>query len=428
MTLAYVGLVLFILVYFIRPNEWIPGTMYWPLGKIAALIALAGFVPSLLRQPRGVLSLPREMRYLLLLYLQLCLAIPFSIWRGGSFEVVIEGFSKVVLIALCTAMALNSLHRLRTVLFLQTSAMAVLALLTVATGQNRVMVDSAGEERLGGVLGGIFVNPNDLALALVLVLPVDVAFLFRTHNPLLKLSWAAAVVLMIYVVLATLSRGGLLAMMAALGVCLWEFGVKGRRRYLLILAAVGAALVVVTATRQYERRVESIFDLSQDPTGSGWARRTLLSRSILLTLEHPLVGVGPGNFQVLSGFWHGTHNTFTQLSSEAGILAAVLFILILQRSFANLRRVRTLAGHRPEYALLVTALRASLASYLVGGFFLQTAYQFFPYLLLGYVSALNQIAQNSHGELRSTDQACAAWDTHGSVPAFRQRPKAAWPV
>lgn len=69
-------------------------------------------------------------------------------------------------------------------------------------------------------------------------------------------------------------------------------------------------------------------------------RRLLLKESIAVTLRRPIFGVGVGNFPVyvngmnkeegrLKEAWHGTHNTYTQLSSETGIPGLAIFIGIL---------------------------------------------------------------------------------------------------
>src|SRR5207249_4894978 len=61
-----------------------------------------------------------------------------------------------------------------------------------------------------------------------------------------------------------------------------------------------------------------------------------LDQSIRYTLEYPIFGLGLGNFGVASGTdvgrpeaWRTTHNTYTQISSEAGIPALMLFVGLL---------------------------------------------------------------------------------------------------
>ncbi len=87
-------MLLFIVIYFGRPEDWIPGTALIPFALIAGVIAFLGVAASVVNGRR--LYLPKEMWLMLLLVCQLWLTVPFSSWRGGSFQVV-SNFSKVSL-------------------------------------------------------------------------------------------------------------------------------------------------------------------------------------------------------------------------------------------------------------------------------------------------------------------------------------------
>jgi O-antigen ligase len=81
----------------------------------------------------------------------------------------------------------------------------------------------------------------------------------------------------------------------------------------------------------------------------------LLKHSLIFTMQHPLFGVGPGNFVVADdsysktiglrkGSWLGTHNSYTQVSSELGIPAFLFFVaavaMALKGSYAVYQRTR----------------------------------------------------------------------------------------
>ncbi|HEX9596597.1 MAG TPA: O-antigen ligase family protein, partial [Anaerolineales bacterium] len=238
------------------------------------------------------------------------------------------------------------------------------------------------------------------AFALALVFPVGVFFMLQTKNVVAKLVWGAMLLAMVYCVVLTLSRGGLLALAAAVLLVLWQFGIKRKRRYLIPLAVLGALAIVAVSPGQFAARVESIFNPTLDATGSGWARRELLSRAIDVTLASPLLGVGPGNFPVLSGNWKGAHNTYLQLSAEGGIPALLIYFVILGYSFRNLRRIQRQSSD-PQIQDLTSALFAALGCYVIGAFFADTVYHFFPFLIFGYVSALyiyvTSLAQPAEG-------------------------------
>src|SRR5437016_10460786 len=90
---SYFAVLLFSIIYFARPEDWVPGTSDIPVAKIAGFVVLGTFLLNLLGRTK--LNVSRGVLLLFALFGQLCLAIPFSTWRGESFDVVYE-FSKIV--------------------------------------------------------------------------------------------------------------------------------------------------------------------------------------------------------------------------------------------------------------------------------------------------------------------------------------------
>jgi len=384
---AYFWLLAFFVVYCARPEDWVPGLRSVPLAKITAVLALAAFALSLGQARR----LPREVLYLFLLFAQLCLTAAFSpVWRGGAFNAVFA-FSKIVVIVPVVVLAVSTLARLRWLIFTQTASVFAIAIVSVVKGQLRT-------GRLQGALSGIYENPNELALAIVLTVPFCFFFMLRARGGFRKAAWFLAVGVMTYTLFLTGSRAGLLALVVTMGLLVYEFGVKTGRRYLLVLAGLAVFAMVLLAGGKVRERFEAMsygtVKSAEDASAyeSSVARRGLLWRSLAVTAEHPLLGVGPGNFAVVSGSWHVAHNTFTGFSAEGGLPALILFILLFWRAFDNVRKVQLLAQGQTEQKLLAGALRCSLVGFVVGAFFDSVEYHFFSYFLVAYTSALYAIA------------------------------------
>jgi putative inorganic carbon (hco3(-)) transporter len=386
--LAYAGLLLFVGIYFGRPEDWVPGLHSVPLAKIAGGIAILSFIVSASRQLK-VSAIPQEAFLMLGLFGQLCVAIPFAYYRTGSFEVVTGVFLKVLLVSLVVMLTVNSESRLRKLLLVQTIAMGVMA---VFSSWNYI------GGRAGGVVEGDFSNPNDFALCLVLAIPFAIMFFLTARGLLGRAIWGAASVVLVYTALITYSRTGFLALLAAAVACCYHYrSILMRRPTLIILCATLGVIVFFASPTGYGRRLATIVHPDQDDTGSAQERRFLLNRSIEVTLEHPLVGVGPGMFESLSGVWRQTHNTYTQLSSEAGLPALFIFLWLLQRAFRDNQEVRRICTRNGSLYLIAGASQASLCAFAVGAFFASVAYHFFPYLLIAYSVALRQIARSTAG-------------------------------
>lgn len=393
-SLAYLGVLLFSIVYFGRPEDWIPGAAMIPFARIAGILAMLGLVAGLAR--RSHLHLSKELLLLLLLFCQLCLALPFSTWKGGSFEIVINQFSKVVMISFILVQATNTWARLRALMFVHVAAVLIITVVSSFGGRH---IQTEG--RLDGAIGGIFANPNDLALNVALVSPFCVFFLRTCRSILARTIWLAALASIVYTVIATYSRSGFLSLLAAVIVSLWYFGLKQRRYVLSIAVILVAASLFALAPGRFASRMHSIVDSSLDENGSYESRRELLNRSIEAALRHPLVGLGPGQFAAVAGGWHVAHNSYTELAAEAGSPALLIFLLVLGYTFRLTGQIMASKSVGQDYHLVAAALRASLAAFVVAAFFASYEYQFFPYLLLGYVSALCNIVIRQRNQLHA---------------------------
>src|SRR5216684_2029366 len=408
---AYGWLLFFMVIYLARPEDWIPGLSAVPLAKIAGILAFIALVFAIGKARQ---RLAPEVICLILLCGQLWLTVPFSpVWRGGAFQGVSD-FSKVVVIVLVMVLSVRTVLRLRYVILIQAASVAVLAAVSVWKGryfQGRLVGDSS-----------TFGNSNDLALIIVVSLPLCLVFLFRSRSRLRKAAWAAAMLVMTYAVFRTSSRAGLISLTIATGICLWEFAVKGRRRYLLVVVGVvGVVFMVYFGSGVMSRLGSSAQSDNSGGVGAASAdevsaaqsteqRRALLIQSLKVTAQHPLFGVGPGNFSVVSGNWHVTHNSYTQMSSEGGVPALVLYVLILWNGFVNLRSTKRLSGTGLELKMFASGLRASLAAFVVGAVFASVAYQFFTYFLVFYTTVLYQIARRK----------CADHQLHSEQMAQRE--------
>jgi len=108
--------------------------------------------------------------------------------------------------------------------------------------------------------------------------------------------------------------------------------------------------------------------------------------------------VGMGNFRILNGTdlgrsdaWHVTHNTFTELSSEAGIPALVFFLLLMVTVVSHMRKVSERLSTDPSNQELRVLARATLVSTLslaCGWFFANLAYDRYSYYSAGIAAGL----------------------------------------
>jgi putative inorganic carbon (HCO3(-)) transporter len=390
---AYFWLAAFFIVYCARPEDWIPGLHLIPIAKISGLLALLALLLSLGRAKRRLQDLPLEILYLFLLIGQLFASAMISpVWRGGAFFNTLD-FAKAFVTVLVIVLAVTTLSRLRRLLFIQTASVVAVGVISVIKGHSR--------PRLTGVLHGIYENPNDLAFAIVLMLPFCFAFLLKTGSWIRKAGWAAAMLVLVTALFLTASRAGLIALIVTGMICLWHFAIKGRRPHLLIVVTVIVAALALFQGNKVKSRFLAMSGQEEasrvDNTsayGSYLQRRELMVRSWSGILKHPLFGIGTKNFVSYSGMWREVHNSFLQICVEGGLPALALYLLIFWQAFANLRRLKRIPDLDDETKLYYAAFQSTLVGFLVGASFAPEAYQYFPYFTVSYTWVLLAIAED----------------------------------
>jgi len=125
-------------------------------------------------------------------------------------------------------------------------------------------------------------------------------------------------------------------------------------------------------------------------------------------MEHPLVGCGIGQFGGYTAGvdteagtragWQGTHNTYTQVSSEAGIPALIAYLVLLVSCFRSVgacyrRAVKIQTTRARDVANVAYALRTWLWTYAVFTMFTYVAYSAALPLIAGLTVGFFAIAQ-----------------------------------
>jgi len=384
-SLSYAGIFLFTAFVFFRPYEW--STSFFWLRSAAFWIALTTTIVFVLTQlglENTITARPREVNLVLLLTLTGLLSIPLALEPAKAFDSFVE-FVKVVLIFIVMINVIRTEKRLQRLWILVLIATCILSI--NAINDYRLGVFALQGRRIKGSIGGLFDNPNDLALHLVTVFPLALALAFSSRNPLTKLPYLFAALLTIGGIVVTFSRGGFLALLATLVVLLWKL-VRSSRWLIAPVAAVLIVLFAVLAPMKYKQRLSTTGD------DSSMARFDDLKRSLFIAVRHPVLGVGMDNYILYSNANKASHNAYTQVAAEMGAAAAFFYILFIVSPFKGLRRIeRKTYGIQSarsfHYASI--ALQASLVGYMVASFFVSVAYLWYIYYLVAYAVCLRRI-------------------------------------
>jgi hypothetical protein len=416
---AFFWLTAFYFVYCARPSELIPGLSVVPLAKITGLFAALSLLSSAGKTPRSFKDLPKEAKILLFLIIILfCSAVLSPVWKGGAFFNTLD-FAKVYVAWVLTFLLITTLKRLRRIIFLQSAAVAVVSVAAIIKGHS--------VPRLNGVIGGFYSNPNDMAFAIVLSLPFCLAFLLNSKSLLVKGLWFFGILGMLAALMLTASRAGFIDLVISGIVCLWHFGVKGKRLYLIAATmVVGAALLLATGG-MLARRFAAISGaansrVEQIAQGSYEERKLLMIKAVEAVENYPVLGVGVQNFMVYSGMWKEVHASYLQIAAEGGVPALILYVLFFACGFTNLRLLKKIPNLDRETVLFMGALKSSLIGFVVGACFAPEAYQFFPYFTVCYTSVILATSrERSHSEVALLERASALRPRFGGIYASDRR-------
>ena len=319
----------------------------------------------------------------------LALSAVFSIWQGGSAG-TLSGWLKSYVFYILTASLIVTVADCRKAMYAIAAGSLLIASASLFFGstENRLQIELFKQQ---GTLG----NPNYVAVFLLLGVPSILLLAWSGQRVLSRIAgWAGTLLILVFSVL-TGSRMALLVVFFVVLMVFFRVGVA-KKAALVLGAGLAAMLTLALAPSSVRDRFATMFtdnstastdqdssDEAKAAAGSTNARKVLLRESIETTWRHPLLGVGVGMFSVSSGErsgWHETHNTYTQISSEAGLPAFLLYLAALwsciRTTYSHYRNVR---DRDPTSAAVAYFIFMSLCVYAVSAIFASLAYDFmFP--------------------------------------------------
>ncbi|MCU1336621.1 MAG: hypothetical protein JWO19_2202 [Bryobacterales bacterium] len=347
--------------------------------------------------------------YWLAFFLWMVVGIPFSYWKGGSTSLIYD-YSRVCMTMMLVIGGLATKWKEIRAVFYTIGIAGVVNLLTA-----RMFAKEQGGRMNMESASGTIGNSNDLAAHLILVLPFILFIAMdRRRNPFLRYAMLPVMAYGVWVILGTASRGGLVALCAVFLFMLLR--ATPMQRVLAALAAVvlavGSFAILPGATLN---RLGTLFGQENDEAQeSSGARSYLFKTSVRYTLQHPIVGIGLGQFSSFEGnqsraegkhgSWHETHCSWTQISSECGIPALLFVILGISSALVLVhrtwRKART-QGFR-DISDACFCYLVAMVGFLVAITFLANAYRFYLPAMIGLAISMSFVARR-HMSAKAAD-------------------------
>ncbi|MFN0085095.1 MAG: O-antigen ligase family protein [Blastocatellia bacterium] len=407
---AYAGIFVIMLLIFIRPQEVMPGVFgVVPLLKIVAAGTIVSYILAKHSAGQKLLSWSLELKMMIVMGGMGLLLTPIASSPGDSIEVLVDTYVTLLIIFILMTNLIDTRPRLRQFLFAM-----VISQFLYATSAAKTFLTRTGQEveRIKG-WGTQLENPNDLACVLDLMLPLSI-YVLLTRKGWVRLFALACVMVTCFSVLFTFSRSGFLGLVLAAGTIVWKAG-RAYRARIVIGTLVMSVVLFAALPGVYRARLATIFNPEADQTNSAQERQQLMKVAADLAVRRSVVGLGMGNFHIYSFHEKVAHNSFLETSAELGVVGLLAYLVLIFAPILFLRRIENETvegGVRPDWEIHIMSIcfQASLAAYIIYGFF--GSVQYFPYLYfsVAYAVALRRIYMAEAGALPAEK---------GGLPALR---------
>lgn len=395
-------------------SHGIPSLLQWviiPLAALAWLVERRVSARNLLRSP---------LAWLLFAYNLLLLSSFLWADDPGVAERRWLENGKALVVFLLVALLVSSRKKLQSAVWTIAVTAAVLsglAAFQAVTGSResfgglaRVEYSQIDEGLFGSRAAGPVGDPNFFGQILLLALPLAF-FAGRGGGPWAPWAGGALAALVSLGIFLTYSRGAVLALGVMLVMLLLMPAIH--RRWIAPVALV-AALALIVVPGNFLKRMETIGELFQDEPvriEASVQKRTLVTRvAWRMFLEHPLLGVGAGNYDVRfeeiaesvgssarlydePGSRDLPHSLYLEIAAETGVIGLLLFggigLVSLLRLYRSSRR--SLAAGDVQVGFVQIALLLGLCGYLVAALFLHGEFQRYLWIILGLAVASERL-------------------------------------
>lgn len=376
------GIVLLAGLGYMNPHRLCYGFMVtMPVVQIVAIVTLVGMLASK-QAKRMVWS--TEIWVLLIFVLWMGITTTQALYSNLAFEQL----EKVVKIQILTFMTLLMLTSRERVHILVWTIAASLAFYGIKGGIFTIV--NGGVYRVQGPPSTFIGGNNEMALALVMTIPLLRYLQLHEKSRFIRLGLAVTIALAGIAAVGSQSRGALVALVIT-GAIFW---LKSRNKFVtaLLIAAIVAAVLAIMPPEWYAR-MQSIETYEEDGSAMGRINAWWTAFNVA---NGRFFG---GGYQMWHGWTfamyapnpddvHDAHSIYFKVLGEHGWIGLGLFLLLLGLTWLKCGRIIRMAAQRPEAKWardLAAMIQVSLVAYMSAGTFLGLSYFDYLYHLVAIV-------------------------------------------
>lgn len=371
------GLIIYIVIIILRPQDFIPGLARVRVALLMAIIIIAFFIIHKVFRRESFRALATRQNILMLLMLVI---VPVSVLVNTSVALAWEQFNEFLTVFFLFFMVSNitdNMEKLKKIVFTILLCVTLICL-------NGVLQHFRGYDILGNtmVVGritwvGIFGDPNDLALLVNSFFPLILLYVLDRKTPGPARSGLALLgALYLLTIYYTNSRGGFIALAAVL--ILFTYKKWGPIKAFF---TASAAIVVIFVVGLGRLSNISPYEASASGRVFAWIH------GLVLLKDNPLIGVGFQQFYANHGL--AAHSAFIECMAELGLIGYFIWLTLLYTAITSLIRAERYATDSSA-ARYIRFLQLSFAGFIVSSVFLNQAYSPVLYILIGLTTVITQ--------------------------------------
>ena len=363
--------------------------------------------------------------------------IAFSSFPPSAFASFTSVYVKIGIMVLAISWLMTEHWHFKLAHFLIICSGLAVGYVTLYNNANGIgMVEETRVTIPGTSLG----DPNDLSLVLSFPMSYAIGFaVTKGTGKIRTLLGLAGFIIFVSAIIATQSRGGLLATVAVMGI----FGLRIIKSKLLLISIGSFGLMILVAAAGInDRKSGGAAEDGVDESAMG--RIHAWEAAFFMGLKNPMTGVGLSLF--LDNYWdyathgrgegqaHVTHSTWFQVLAETGFFGLGLFIFLIFKIFVSIRsslkkldRNRGSPKYDPHLTAITAGTYAGLVGFCVSGSFLSQGFLWPIYIITSISIAIANYMDTYYPEKAEEEKESivkkSRKSNHGKEKPNDQQPK-----
>jgi len=373
------GILLWSWLAYMSPHRLAWGFAYeFPFSMIVACVTILSFI---LKKETMKMIWTRE-TVLLLIFLGWMLFTTFFAFYPQLAWLQWDKVWKIQFMIFLTIMIINERHKVHWLVWV-----IALSLGFYGVKGGIFTIVNGGMYRVQGPSGTFIEGNNEMALALVMVIPLIRYLHLQAKQQWVRWGLASAMVLTGVAAIGSQSRGGLVAMVA-MGLFLW---IKSRNKIFTgIYMGVAVFIIASVMPQEWYDRMNTIKTYEEDPSAMGrinaWhtafnvAKDRITGGGFEMFQAPTFRQYAPEPFQV-----HDVHSIYFEQIGEQGFIGFGIFMTLALFSWLRARQIIRASKRDPDLKWagdVAAMIQVSLIGYAAGGAFLGLSYFDLPYHLM----------------------------------------------